>query len=260
MKKSICFNGCSFTVGEGFELEDRDTYVYDRLVANALNLDRTNIAMGGSSNYLIFMRSAEAIMSGQYNIVVTQWSALNRLWLFPGPDAHFFVNSEDRDYQYRDIHISKKEHKKLKEQLLMFNHDYQNIIDLINYCNILDDLAVQNNVDCIFVNGLIPWTEDLFSYDTEFELEELSEYAKQMLEFDHRGDTELIEFLKKLKKHFKTLNTDRWVNVFPSMNRMSIDRGTLGHHTGIESNKIFATMLKEFIINKNILREDEDVL
>jgi hypothetical protein len=255
MRKSICFNGCSFTVGEGFKPTDRDDYVYDRLIANDLNLDRTNIAKGGSSNYLIFMRSASAILSGKYNIVVTQWSALNRLWLFPGPNTEFFVNREDNGYQYRDIYISKKEHKKLKEQLLILNHDYQNIIDVIDYCKILENLAVQNGVDCVFVNGLIPWNEDLFHYTENFNLANLSDYAKQILEFDYRNDTELIEFLKKLNNCFKTLNTDLWVNVFQSFKQISIDQGLLRHHPGIESNKIFAIMIKEFIVNRNLLEK-----
>lgn len=257
MKTSICFNGCSFTVGEGFDPADRDTYVYDRLVANDLNLDRTNIAVVGSSNYLIFMRSANAIMSKQYHIVVTQWSALNRLWLFPGPDTEFFVNSEDKEYQYRDIRISKKEHRKLKEQLLALNHDYQNIINIINYCTILENLAKQNNTTCIFINGLIPWKEDLFTYTQDFNLAELSEYAKQILEFNYRNDSEMIEFLKKLKDYFCYLNTNSWMNIFNPLNQLSVDVGLTGHHPGIESNKIFANMLKEFIINKNLLVDKE---
>lgn len=256
MNYSICFNGCSFTVGEGFELSVRDSYVYDRLVANELSLERTNIAEGGSSNYLIFMRSATAIMSKKYNIVVTQWSALNRLWLFPGPNTKFFVNSEDKDYQYRDIFISKKEHRKLKEQLLILNHDYQNIIDVIDYCSILENLAKQNNVDCVFVNGLIPWTEDLFAYTEDFNLAELSEYAKQILEFNYRNDSEIIEFLKKLKDHFQNLNTSSWMNIFSPLNRLTVDVGLTGHHPGIESNKIFANMLKDFIVNKNLINKD----
>lgn len=250
MNKTICFNGCSYTVGEGFEPGDRDIYVYDRLVAKELNLARTNIAKGGSSNYLIFMRSAQAILSKKYDILVTQWSSLNRLWLFPGPDTEFFLNNETKEYRYRDIQISKKDHKKLKNQLLALNHDYQNIIDLINYCNILENLAKQNNINCIFVNGLIPWTEDLFSYTENFNLADLSDYAKQVLEFDYRDDHELIKFLKTLQAHANTLDKGRWVNLFNPLRAISVDTGLLGHHPGIESNKIFANMLKEFIVNR----------
>jgi hypothetical protein len=256
MTKNVCFNGCSFTVGEGFDPKDRKTYVYDYLVANDLNLNRTNIAESGSSNYLIFMRSANAILSKNYDIVVTQWSALNRIWLFPGPDTKFFLNCETKDYQYRNIRITKEEHKKLKNQLLILNHDYQNIIDVIDYCNVLENLAKQNNVKCVFINGLIPWTEDLFSYYNDFNLVSLSAYAKEILEFDYRNDNEMIGFLKKLQKHFKNLNNDIWMNLYNPLNRVAVDVGLVGHHPGSESNKLFANMLKEFIINKNLLEKD----
>lgn len=255
MNKSICFNGCSITVGEGFSVTDRDRYVYDRLVSDTLGLKRTNIAKGGSSNYLIFMRSAQSIMSGHHDIVVTQWSGLNRLWLFPGPGNEFFLNRETQEHRYHNIVISKKDHEKLKNQLLILNHDYQNIIDVVDYCNILENLASQNSVECIFINGLIPWTEDLFFYNEKFNLAELSDYAKQILDFDHRNDDKIINFLKQLKKHFETLNLQKWVNIFQPLNRMKVDKGLLGHHPGIESNKIFANMLEEYIINKNLLEK-----
>jgi hypothetical protein len=86
----FCFNGCSFTVGEGFDAGDRDLYVYDRLLEKKFGFKRDNIASCGASNYLIFMRSARAIMSGEYHCVVTQWSELNRIWFYPGPDGEFF--------------------------------------------------------------------------------------------------------------------------------------------------------------------------
>jgi hypothetical protein len=274
MSKSICFNGCSFTAGDGFAPTDRDIHLYDALVAEKLNLARTNIAMGGSSNHLIFMRSAQAILSKQYDIVVTQWTALNRLWLFPGPESGFFVNSHPYDYWYKDVYIKKSDYKKIIDYVFMLNHDYQNIIELIVYCNILENLCVNNNVGCVFINGLVPWTEDLFSFSGDLNFNDtLSEYARQILFFDMSTDEEMIRFLTKLKNNFQTLNKKLWLNLFDPLTKLSIDKSPIehigkeknrpfvdstlmGHHPGIESNKIFANMLKEFIINKNLLDKD----
>jgi hypothetical protein len=243
-------------VGEGFALEDRDNYVYDRLVANELNLDRTNIAVGGSSNYLTFMRTVNAVLSKQFDIVVTQWSALNRVWFFPGPDAEFFVNSEEKNYQYRDFRISKKEHKKLKEQILLLNHDYHMILDLIDYCSVVENLCKLNNIKCIFINGSVPWTPDLFDFNNQSLYNHLSKYSKDILDFDYRSDDEINNFLKVLKNKFKTLNQELWINLFEPFNDQIIDLGPVGHHAGVESNKIFANQVKEFIINKNLVDKD----
>jgi len=107
-----CFNGCSFTVGEGFPPEQRDEHIYDRLVSRHYFFKAENIAVGGSSNYTIFMRSCQALLSGQYDIVFTQWSALNRIWLHPGPDVAFFTNDRKySDFSYRDIYITKEKKK-----------------------------------------------------------------------------------------------------------------------------------------------------
>ena len=144
---NICFNGCSFTVGEGFPIDLRDLYIYDRLLEKQFRFNRTNIAQGGSSNYTIFMRSAQAIMSGHYHCVITQWSALNRLWLHPGPDVDYFINdSQSSDFRYRDLYLGPKEKTTLNNTLLLLNGDYNNIIDLIKFSKILELLAEIKNV------------------------------------------------------------------------------------------------------------------
>jgi len=94
----VCFNGCSITVGEGFSFEQRDSFIYDRLVSKKFNFESDNIAVAGSSNYKIFMRSAKAIMSGKYDLVVTQWSALNRVWLHPGPETMKIIATRIIDF------------------------------------------------------------------------------------------------------------------------------------------------------------------
>ena len=90
----VCWNGCSFTVGDGFPIHQRDQYIYDRLVSKQFGFESTNISVSGSSNLEIFKRSAQAILNKEHDIVITQWSALNRLRLHPGPDCSFVLNDD----------------------------------------------------------------------------------------------------------------------------------------------------------------------
>jgi hypothetical protein len=251
--KNVCFHGCSFTVGEGFPEELRDQYIYDRLVSKYFNYNRTNISLGGSGNYKIFLRSCESILSGEYDIVFTQWSALNRFWLSPGPNASFFLNDEKYpDYRYRDIYLSKKEKEKFKNTFLLLNHDYQNIFDLIDYCKILVNLADKNQVKLIFINGLVPWTPDLVKpFNKDLNLT-LSKYSKEILDFDNRDDDEIIFYFKKLQDKFNTLDQKQWVNIFDSFRESSVDDGPEGHHPGIESHKIMADKIIEYIVKEKI--------
>jgi hypothetical protein len=250
---SVCFNGCSFTVGEGFPVEQRDVYIYDRLISKTFNFDRTNIAVGGSSNYKIFLRSAAALSSGQFDIVFSQWSALNRVWFSPGPDSEFFLNDKKfPDFKYRNIYLSPQKKQEFQNTLLILNHDYQNLLDLVDYCNILDSLAKLNNVKSVYINGLLPWQTDLIAPLTNnFECL-LSDYSKEILDFKNRDDKEISLFFTQLQEKIKLLNKKNWVNQFESMQFLSTDKGPEGHHPGIKSHQLMANLIESYLKN-NIL-------
>jgi len=251
---NICFNGCSLTEGQGFPIDQRDLYIYDRLLEKQFLFERTNIAQGGSSNYTIFMRSAESILSGNYNCVVTQWSALNRIWFYPGPDSQFFVNDRSSiDFVYRDIRISAKEKEKFKNTLLLLNGDYHNIIELVKFTKILETLAESNGIKLVFINGLVPWTDDLIQpLGSNFD-QSLSAYTKDILDFDNRKDNEILDFFTQLQKQFQMLNQSLWVNLFHSFHHNTQDLGPEGHHPGINSHQWMATETSKFFIQNNII-------
>lgn len=243
-----CFNGCSFTYGEGFDSPERDLYVYDRVLAQQHKWSSSNIAVPGSNNHNIFLRSAEAIQSQQYDIVFTQWSGLNRVWLSPGPDVHYFVNDvRYPDYTYRDLYISPKDKTKFNNLLLVLNHDYQNIIDLVSYCNILEQLAKANKCRVVFINGLVPWQADLIR-PLDCDLEKfLSPYSKSILDFTNRNDNEVIKYFSNLQQKISTLNKDNWVNMFESFQENMCDVAPAGHHPGIKSHQWMADKVSNYL-------------
>ena len=244
----ICFNGCSFTVGEGFPEHQRSIFVYDHLVSRALDAEHDNIAKDGSSNYGIFMRSAEAIITGTYDVVITQWSALNRLWFYPGPDCEFFINQViNKEFHYRELHLGVQDCKKFCETIKLLNHDYTNIYDLIDYCKILNTLTKTNKTKNVFVNGLVPWCDDLVHPLGPNLEKSLSEYTKSMLDHEHRNDVEIIKFFKKLQEKFAELDQTKWVNLFDSFYLISTDIGPEGHHPGINSHQLIADKIINYM-------------
>ena len=250
---NICFNGCSFTEGEGFPIDQRDSFIYDRLLEKQFLFKRTNIAQGGSSNHCIFMRSAESIISGCYNCVVTQWSALNRLCLYPGPDLKFTVNRALADFSFQDIFGTIEEQTKFKKILLLLNGDYHNIIKLIKFTKILEVLAKEKNVKLVFINGLVPWTDDLVKPIGNDLSISLSDYSKSIIDFDHRDDREIIKFFQQLQQEVNTLNQQLWVNLFDSFYNNIQDLGPEGHHPGINSHQWMANKTSKFFIENNII-------
>jgi len=252
-KLSVCFNGCSFTVGEGFNPEDREKYNYDSLLSDQFQFNKTNQALSGNSNYKIFLSSCLALTSRRYDIVFVQWSALNRIWLSPGPDTVFFVNNtEHKHYTYRDLHLNQKQKSFLSNTLLLLNHDYQNIFDLVDYCNILAQLANYNKTQVIFINGLVPWTQDLITPVTDnFEVN-FSDYTKSILDFSSRDDSELKDFFTRLQNKFATLDQSLWVNLFESFQKNAVDKGLRGHHPGIKSNIWMADQISKYLLDQKM--------
>ncbi len=252
---NVCVNGCSLTFGEGFPAEMRKDHIYSWLLAKKFNFNLTNIAKPGSSNYTIFMRSSVAILSGNYDMCVVQWSALHRQWFSPGPETYFFVNDEKfKDFKYRDLYLSPREKTVFRNTLLLLNHDYQNIIDLIDYCKTLKALADYKSVKLVYVNGLVPWKNDLLSSNIGKDLSsKLSEYTKSMLDFDTRDDSEIVRHFIKLQNKFKELDQLLWVNIFNSFVDSRTDVGPEGHHPGIESHQWMADQISSYLETNNIL-------
>lgn len=250
----VCWNGCSFTEGIGFPATQRSQYCYPGILNQSLNFNGTNLAKAGSSNYTIFMRSAQAIVSNEFDIVFTQWSGLNRLWLYPGPDTEFSISDDHHhEYRYRDIYLDTKTNLGIKNLLRLMNHDYQNIIDLIDYCSILECMCKTTKTKLVYINGLVPWSDDLDKdIDCNNLAQSLSSYTKSILDFDNRNDSEILEFLIKLRSKFSILNKSLWVNLFDSFNDNIQDFGPEGHHPGINSHQWMADHLINYL-NKKVL-------
>lgn len=252
----VCWHGCSATIGAGFPEDQRDQFVYDRLVCKKLGFDSDNLAEPGASNVNIFRAACASVMSGCYNCVFVQWSELNRLWFYPGPDTEFLASGDsDVHYQYRDILISLKQRHQLRDQVLLLNHDYHNLLALIDFCNILEALANHCQCQLVYINGHIRWKPDLTQIIQIDNLDDtLSDYTKTVLDFDHRNDDELMSFFSRLQNKFASLNRDLWVNLFDPLIEIKLDEGPLGHHYGVKSYAILADLIESHITTRDIIK------
>jgi len=241
--------GCSMTRGDGFEDKDLNQ-TWPQIITQTFMFDSDNLAVSGASNHMIFMLTSEAIQSGRYDIVFAQWTALNRLWLSPGPNTWYYATGDGRDeFDYRDVHLTTKEKTQLEQRLLLLNHDYQNILYLIDYVKILNDLARLHGVQLIHVNGMVPWQADLMVDDKDFNM--ISDYTRSLLDFDHRNDDEIEELYSQLKTKFATLDRTSWVNIFDSFQTNMTDLGPLGHHPGPESHLTMSKKIANFLSQGN---------
>jgi hypothetical protein len=240
------FVGCSFTVGEGLDHEKDDQNNYANIVSKKYGAVITNLSKRGNSNHNIFMLALNELLFNPPDILFVQWSGLNRLWVYPGPDSELFLSHKiTHDYNYRDLFYSKKDLQKLSDMYHILNHDYNNLLTLINYCNILVKI---NNCRVVFINGLVPWTEEILNENTATNFSEnLSEYLKDILEFKSRDDTELLDFFNKLNIAASGLNQNQWVNMFNSMVQLKIDVSNDNMHPGPKSHQQYADMIINYL-------------
>jgi hypothetical protein len=221
----IYFDGCSITMGAGFEKIQQDPRIYPNLVGNA-----DNNAEGGSSNLKIFIRVAKALMERRCQIYVVQWSALHRHWVYPSPKHGFYIGSRT------DQHLM---NKTFVAQYQLLNHDYSNIMSLIDYIRILQHMADDAGCDIWFVNGMLPWTQDMLSGEAP------SEYAQSL--YQDLDPDETIDFRERLRNNLELIDWQRWINPWQSIQDMQEDNAPLDDHPGPQTHIKIANMINQRI-------------
>ena len=258
--RNICFNGSSLTAGFGLPSHQREL-VYDVLLKNSLNANIENLSVGAESNLEIFKKAISAIRSKKYHIIINQWTFLNRFWLYPRPNNPISFNGNNKFHDVRSalgLTVSKKKIKQMCETYLMLNHDYNSLIDLIDYSIVLDDLGKLHNVHIIHLNGYVDIGKDLIEFDPTNLHKSLSKYNQELIEFNFTNEETSLKHLYLLQEKIKNLELSNWVNFFESINQLKLDIGPLGHHLGKKTHKLIASMIEDHIkLNKIICRKSQ---
>ena len=242
------FIGCSQTKGEGLELLDLSPYNYANIIGKNYDASVKNLAEPGLDNNSMFILGLEEIYNDTPDILFVQWSSLDRFKLFPGPDTQFsLMPIITKDYSYRKIFIAKKQLQQLADYFFVLNHHYHALLSVINYCNILENTA-QGKCKIVFINGCLPWKDDLAISQFDNYNKQLSNYTKDLLDFDYRQDDEIELFLNRLTKAFASLNRDLWPNLFNNFESWELD--SWNDHPGIKTNKFIADQIITYLDKK----------
>ena len=220
----IYFGGCSITMGAGFEKVQHDSDIYPNIVGQNFGHQPINDAEGGSSNLKIFTKAAKAIIDDRADIYVVQWSAPHRHWLYPAPDRGIYIGSESDDDRYREF----------VEQFQKYNHDYSNLMAVIDYSRILTELAIKRSRQMIFVNGMLFWKPDWND-----------RYMKSLLE--DLSSTDQLDFRNRFDNNIDLLDPTQWANMWLSIAEIQEDDAPLDTHPGPQTHKKIANLVAEVI-------------
>ena len=243
--KKFTFIGCSITKGEGLPFEETDDNNYANIVGKHFSADVTNLSKSGNSNYNIFIASLNELLYNKPTVLVIQWSGLQRHWLYPDLDLELPIINEAsvQELQYLNTYFSESFVKKFVQNFLLLNHDYRNLLALINYCKILETVAT-NQSRVVFVNGMLPWTKELqYSQAVADPAKNFSSYTKSLLSIDSLPDEDIKKFFEPLQNGISQLNKKNWINMFNAINCLSVDYGNDGAHPGPKSHQKIAKIL-----------------
>jgi len=242
--QKFTFTGCSFTVGVGLPDEKTDPTNYTNLISAHCNAQSNNLAVGGNSNYNIFMAAVNALLFDTPDILFVQWSELNRHWLYPGPCIKLPIAGQEMEELIGiDQYFTKDKLQKFSDQFRLLNHDFHNLLSVANYCKILQTLAA-NKCQVVFINGLLPWTKEIkYKQSATDPAKYFSKYTKSLLTIDQLPDQDIVKHFTQLTEAVGTLDKTLWSNMFDSMMCNVIDRGLDNIHPGPESHKKYASMI-----------------
>ena len=264
--KNTLFTGCSYTHGNGFDDLIDSEYLWVNLFhkSNPLlaNTNLVNASLGGISNQEIFLRTVKHLTSKQFDYAFVQWTSMYRMEIHTGLETYstkqlLLPHVVPQTHNLNDVTIEGKYIAKIKDRLFSIMHTHYQIVKVLEYVNILINLAKVTNTKIYFINGLCPWDKDFFILKENFKPNYLTKYTQELINVENRDDIEIEEIYKKMHKEYAEkggVRADYWINLDFSYENSKVDVNSDNIHPGIQSNKNYAELLnKKLKLNKIVL-------
>lgn len=260
MTQHTLFTGCSYTAGSGFDLAKDEPGLWVNLLHQKIFTDTTllNLGRGGRSNAGIFQDTVTALLSYSVRYAVIQWTSMPRYELDLGfelyPTAQSFMpNGQCRDHNLNQINYTSGYLNSIRDRFTSLAHDYNEILNLIEYTNSIRKLAHCTKTQIFFVNGICPWDQDFFVRKTNVLPDQYTPYTQKILFVNNRDDSEIFQLYDKMHSSFEhkgSVNQSDWLNLYSSMRSQIVDRNADNQHPGLESNQLYADQFAAEITNK----------
>jgi hypothetical protein len=259
--KKIIFTGCSFTAGDGWLQPAPELWVNlcHSNIPKFNSLELLNLGQSGASNTEIFANTVRAL--GQYGAEIdtlfVQWTATHRYNLQVGFELWDTSESFNvRKLRTHDIHTSSGTWSRdyvddLLNRFKALHHYHWEIMQIVDYTNIIAGLSDQQGIQTYFVNGLCPWDTDYFLELHDVEPCLYTEFTRNhVLDMDKRTDADLLQLYKQAHYDYRSaggVDHSRWVNLYNSFKQLQIDNNWDGRHPGAVSNQLYYRMIADIL-------------
>lgn len=236
--------GCSFTSGWGFH-DPAQTWAYQ--TAQRLGSKLENTAQTAASNQDIFLSTLKA-RSNKHDIILVQWTALNRITVSPSPVNPRIILSYHNQYLEQALpKVGSREIGTFVEILSMLNQDWKHFFDLVDMVEIL-----QQHSDTYFINGMLHWDQDFWSLDWTIPLQTKNQFLEFLLQINEFDDMMLDKLLTKIKTACAQVDQTRWINLTNSWQSCKLDSvSEHDSHPGPLSQVYYADQIYNFLKEKN---------
>lgn len=262
----ILFSGCSLPAGVGLEREKNDNSNYVNVFANDVfgeSVTVNNIAIPGNSNLRTFLNTCTELVNEKYDYVFVCWTSYPRLVVWPGLeeyDTRRTLNAARSrtitEHQGSRLMFTEKFLTDLSDNISLVQNAHYDILDIIQYINILIKIAEQSNTKIYFINNMCWWDRNFFDPvpDNHILPSNLTPYTNQVLESNFRDDPQIERLYKKMHKDYKDaggIQQAHWLNLYNNFIGQIVDKGLDKVHPGPKSHihygKYLAQQFKQVI-------------
>ena len=260
--KYTLFAGCSYTNGNGFDLQKNEPCLWVNQLHNKFfsHTNQLNVSQGGRSNAGIFQDIVTAILTYPVEYAIVEWTSMPRYELELGFETYntrqvFIPNLKCPDRKVHNINYSSSYLTSICDRFTSLAHDYYEISNLVKYVNTIVKLSQLTNTKVFFINGLCPWDNNFFIKKKAALPSEYAVYTQKLLNVNSRDDFEAFQLYNIMHDNFINLggiHESLWLNLYNSLLTNKIDVNQDGVHPGIKSNNLYFELFSD-LLTKQLL-------
>lgn len=265
--KTVLVVGCSMTsgynLGGGKNGISQDDPLHPDIWCNTLFQSSDEFAVvnrssSGANNETIFQIALEGILSEKFDLILIQWTLINRINLQSGLELYhtrsMLQNSFDVNLNNNFV-VSGKWLDDLGDRLRWVSNPHWKLLDLVRYVNVLKHLQnFLHGSKILFVNGSLELPKNYFARMSYRYPNELPEYVQDMLQVQTRNDIEIAQLYEMIHTQYANnqgIQPESWLNLYEPLREMQVDSiDKDDNHPGPNSQIIFADFLKEKLREK----------
>jgi hypothetical protein len=254
----VLFSGCSICEGHGLDGGFENPSHYSQVLAKAVfdtDCAITNIGVGGYSNLRIFLDTCSALLQRPYDYAFVGVTGYPRyvidLGLEPYATKRMFNSSTDiRAHLSAGVEYTGAYLTDVKDRFLELHHDHQEIVDIVQYVNILLAMGQNTGTRIYFLNTIANWDHGFFERIQHHTIlpESMTAYTRHLINIDHRGDEDCNQLYHRIHdeyQHAGGVQSQAWLNLYTNMTNFFTDQGTDKLHPGPESHKSYGSFLAQ---------------